>query len=93
MVHWKNALTAVMLEQVVGVGAALSQPAVLKACVSKGALGIWRWAEQKLRAMQGKARECMRLDSSCLVLLGDQEQEIGGEELPADLFGCGAYGV
>ena len=50
-------------------------------------------AEQKLRAMQKKVRKCLRLDSSCLVLLGDQEREMGGEELPADLFECGAYGL
>ena len=43
--------------------------------------------------LQEKVRECMRMDGSCLVLLGDQEQEMEGEELPADLFGCGAYGL
>ena len=85
--------TTAMLERVVGEGAASSQPAVLKVCVDTGALDIRRWAEQKLRAMQEKVRECMRLNSSCLVLLGDQERKMGGEELPADLFECGAYGL
>ena len=60
--------TTTMLEQVVGVGAALNQPAVLQVCINKGALDIRRWAEQKLRAMQEKVRECMRVDGSCLVL-------------------------
>ena len=82
-----------MLARVVGEGAASSQPAVLKVCVDKGALDIRSWAEQKLCAMQERVRECLCLDSSCLVLLGDQEREMGGEELPADLFGCGAYGL
>ena len=85
--------TTTMLEQVVGVGAALNQPAVLQVCINKGALDIRRWAEQKLRAMQEKVRECMRVDGSCLVLLGDQEREMEGEQLPADLFGCGEYGL
>ena len=83
-----------MLEQVVGEGAASSQLAVLRVCVNKGALDIQSSAEQSLRlhAMQEKVLECLRLDSSCLVLLGDQEQEMGGEELLADLFRCRVYG-
>ena len=43
--------------------------------------------------MQERVTECMRLDDSCLVLLGDEEQEAGGEELPVDLFEYGAYGL
>ena len=82
-----------MLEHVVGEGAASSQQAVLKVCVNKGALDIWSWVEQKLHAMQEQVSEYMCLDSSWLVLLGDQEQELGGEELLADLFGCGAYSL
>ena len=50
------------------------------------------WAERKLHAMREQVRECLLQDSSCLVLLGDQEREMGGEELPADLFRCGAFG-
>ena len=76
-----------------GEGAALSQPAVLKVCVDKGALDIQSWAEQKLCVMQEKVCEYMCMDSSCLVLLGDQEWELEGEELPADLFRCGVYGL
>ena len=82
-----------MLERVVEEGAASSQPAVLQVCIDRGALDIRRWPEQKLRAMQEKVRECMRMDGSCLVLLGDQKREMEGEELLADLFGCGAYGL
>ena len=82
-----------MLEQMVGEGAASSRQAILKVCVDKDTLGIRCWAEQKLLAMQKKVRECMSVDGSCLVLLGDQEQEMEGDELPADLFGCGAYGL
>jgi hypothetical protein len=82
-----------MLERVVWEGATSSQLAVLRVCVDKGVLDIQSWAERKLHAMQERVRECLCLDSSCLVLLGDQEREMGGEELPADLFGCGAYGL
>ena len=82
-----------MLERVDGEGATSSQLAVLRVCIDKGALDIRSWAERRLRAMQEKVRECLRLDNSCLVLVGEQEREMGGEELPADLFGCGAYGL
>ena len=81
-----------MLQRIMGDGAASSQPAVLRVCVDKGVLDIRSWAEQKLHAMQERVRDCLRQDSSCLVLLGDQEREMGEEELPADLFRCGAYG-
>ena len=81
-----------MLEQSVGEGAASSQQAVLRVCNDKGVLGIRSWAEQRLHAMREQVRECLLQDSSCLVLLGDQEREMGGRELPADLFRFGAYG-
>ena len=42
--------------------------------------------------MREQVRECLLQDSSCVVLLGDQEREMGGGELPADLFRCGVYG-
>ena len=74
-------------------GAVSSQPAILKVCADKDALGIQRWAEQQLFAMQKKVRECMSVDDSSLVSLGDYEQEMEGDELPADLFGCGVYGL
>ena len=82
-----------MLERVIGEDVASSQPAVLKVCIDKGALDIRRWAERKLRVMQEGVSECMRQDGPCLVLLGDQEREMGGEELPADLLEYGAYGL
>ena len=82
-----------MLERIVGEGAASGQPAILKVCVNKDTLHIRHWAEQKRHAMRENVRECMRQDDSCLVLLGDQEREMEGDELPADLFGCGAYGL
>ena len=85
--------TTAMLERMVGEGAASSQPAILKVSVDKGVSEIRRWAEQRLRAMQEKVRECMSVDGSCLVLLGDQEREMEGEELPADLFRCRAYSL
>ena len=75
-----------MLERFVGDGAVSSQQAVLQVCVDKGVLEIQSWAERKLHAMREQVRECLLQDSSCLVLLGDQEREMGGEELPADLF-------
>jgi hypothetical protein len=81
-----------MLEQSVGEGAASSQQAVLQVCNDKGVLGIRSWAEQRLHAMRERVRECLLQDSSCLVLLGDQEREMGGGELLADLFRCGVYG-
>ena len=85
--------TAAMLDRMVGEGAASHRSAILKVCVDKDTLGIRCWAEQKLFAMQEKVRECMSGDSSCLVLLGDQEREMERDELPADLFGCRAYGL
>ena len=85
--------TTVMLERIVGEGAASSQPAILKVCIKKGALDIRCWAEQKLLAMQEKVRDCMSVNGSCLVLLGDQEREMEGEELPADLFRCRVYSL
>ena len=81
-----------MLERLVGDGAGSSQRAVYRVCADKGVLEIRSWAERRLRDMQEQVRECLLQDSSCLVLLGDQEREMGGEELPADLFRCGAYG-
>ena len=85
--------TRTMLESLLGEDAASSQPAVLRVCVDKGVLEIRTWAERKLRAMQERVTEFMRMDGSCLVLLGDEEREAGGEELPADLFEYGAYGL
>ena len=42
--------------------------------------------------MREQVREYLLKDNSCVVLLGDQEREMGGGELPADLFRCGVYG-
>ena len=85
--------TRAMLEGLLGEGATSSQPAILRVCVDKGALDIRSWAERKLRALREQVTECMRRDESCLVLLGDEEREAEGEELPADLFEYGAYGL
>ena len=82
-----------MLTGLLGEDAAASLPAVLQVCVDKDVLGIRAWAERKLRAMQEQVTKHVSLDNSCLVLLGDEEQEAGGEELPADLFEYGAYGL
>jgi hypothetical protein len=81
-----------MLERLVGDGAGSSQQAVHRVCADKGVLENRRWAERRLRDMQEQVREYLLQDSSCLVLLGDQEWEMGGGELPADLFKCGAFG-
>ena len=81
-----------MLERSVAEGAASSQQAVLQVCDDKGVLDIRSWVEQRLHAMREQVRECLLQDSSCIVLLGDQEREMGGGELPADLFRCGVYG-
>ena len=83
---------SVMLERSVGEGAISSQQAVLQVCDDKGVLEIRSWAERRLHAMREQVRECLLQDSSCVVLLGDQEREMGGGELPADLFRCGVYG-
>jgi len=85
--------TRSMLESLLGEDAASSQPAVLRVCINKGVLDVRAWAERKLRDMQERVNECVRLNSSCLVLLGDEEREAGGEELPADLFEYGVYGL
>ena len=80
--------TTAMLERAVGEGAASSQPAVLQVWIGKDVLGIRCWAERNLNVMQEKVRECMCMDDSCLVLLGDQEREMEGEELPAGCVGA-----
>ena len=81
-----------MLERLVGDGAVSSRQAVHQVCADKGVLEIRSWAERRLRDMQEQVRERLLRDSSCLVLLGDREREMGGGELPADLFQCGAFG-
>jgi hypothetical protein len=83
---------SVMLERSVGEGAISSQQAVLQICDDKGVLEIRSWAERRLHAMREQVREYLLKDNSCVVLLGDQEREMGGGELPADLFRCGVYG-
>ena len=82
-----------MLEQTIGAEAESYRPAIVQVCKDKCTLEVRCWAERKLSDMRRRVRGHIESGDSCLVLLEDRERVVEGDELPADLFSCGVYGL